>query len=210
MPDDLKPNGTGADTTWTPAPASDTPPAWWTDPKTDPKGDTPPANELVPSWRLKEEADKRREVETKLKEYETKETEREKKNLEKQGKYKELLDASSKEIETLKSQVAVIGEYDTAITGLVDVELTAIKTALGEEKFTKITTLLNLDSLSALQKLQALPKLKELVGEFWEKKPEAKWGHSISHHDTNTYDKAKSTGDFNGMLGAIIQWAIKT
>jgi hypothetical protein len=105
-------------------------------------------------------------VETKLKEYETKETEREKKNLEKQGKYKELLDASSKEIETLKSQVAVVGEYDTAITGLVDVELTAIKTALGEEKFTKITTLLNLDSLSALQKLQALPKLKELVGEF--------------------------------------------
>lgn len=207
MPDDVKPNGTGADTTWNPAPADDTPPAWWTDPK-NPKGDAP-APDVVPSWRLKEEADKRRDLETKLKEYETKETEREKKNLEKQGKYKELLENSTKEIEELKWKVAVITEYDTAITGVIEAELTAIKSALGEEKFTKVTTLLNLDTLTALQKLQTLPKLKELVAEFWEKKPEAKWGHSIAHHDTNTYDKAKTTGDFNGMLGAIIEWVLK-
>lgn len=208
MPDDVKPNGTGADTTWNPTPPSDTPPAWWVDPKTDPKGDNNP-NETVPSWRLKEEADKRRELETKLKDYETKETEREKKNLEKQGKYKELLDTANKEVETLTAKVGTITEYDTAITGVVDAELATIKATVGDEKFDKLTSLLNMNALTALQKLQILPKLKELVGEFGEKKPDPKGGHSIPQHDTTTYDKAKGAGDFNGMLGSIIEWVLK-
>ena len=205
MPDDItNPNGAGADTTWTPAPASDTPPAW-TDKKPDPKSDT----DLVPSRRLKEEADKRRELENKVKDFEAKDADREKKNLEKQGKYKELLDDATKQIETLTSQTQVITEYDTAMTAVVESELNIIKATLGDEKLTKISSLLNLDTLTPLQKLQTLPKLKELMGELTEKKPDPKWGHSIPQHDTNTYDKAKSTGDFNGLLSSIIDSTIK-
>lgn len=204
MPDDIIPNGAGADTTWNPAPASDTPPAWWTDKKPDPKSD-----DLVPSRRLKEEANKRRELETKVKEFETQEADREKKNLEKQGKYKELLDDANKKIDTLTGQTAVVTEYETAMTAVVDSELNIIKTTLGDEKYAKISTLLNIDTLTPLQKLQTLPKLKELMGEFIEKKPDPKWWHSIPQHDTNTYDKAKSTGDFNGLLTSIIETTIK-
>ena len=205
MPDDINNNGAGADTTWNPAPASDTPPAWWADKKTDPKSDT----DLVPSRRLKEEADKRRELETKVKDYEDKEADREKKNLEKQGKFKELLDDANKKIETLTDQTKVITEYETAMTAVVDSELTIIKTALGDERFARVTSLLNLDSLTPLQKIQVLPKLKELMAELWDKKPDPKWGHSISQHDTNTYDKAKSTWDFNSLLTSIMESTFK-
>jgi hypothetical protein len=123
---------------------------------------------------LKEEADKRRELENKVKDFEAKDADREKKNLEKQGKYKELLDDANKQIETLTSQTQVIAEYDTAMTALVESELNSIKTTLGDEKFTKISNLLNLENLTPLQKLQTLPKLKELMGEFAEKKPDPK------------------------------------
>lgn len=198
MPEDKNnPNGTGADTTWNPAPASDTPPAW-TDP--DKKGDDNKwgnPSDVVPSRRLKEEADKRREAE------------REKKNLEKQGKFKELLDTANQEIETLKGKTKTIDEYDKAMETLVSTELEAIKTSLGEEKYKKIETLLDLGNKTALEKLQTLPKIKELVSDFLEKKPDPKWGQGIPPHDTSTYDKAKSQGDFNWMLSSIIEWAIK-
>ncbi len=210
MPEDKNnPNGTGADTTWNPAPASDTPPAW-TDP--DKKGDDNKwgnPSDVVPSRRLKEEADKRREAENKVKEYETKEAEREKKNLEKQGKFKELLDTANQEIETLKGKTKTIDEYDKAMETLVSTELEAIKTSLGEEKYKKIETLLDLPNKTALEKLQTLPKIKELVSDFVEKKPDPKWGQGIPPHDTSTYDKAKSQGDFNWMLSSIIETAIK-
>ena len=65
-------------------------------------------------------------------------------------------------------------EYDTAMTAVVESELNSIKTTLGDEKFTKISNLLNLENLTPLQKLQTLPKLKELMGEFAEKKPDPK------------------------------------
>lgn len=205
MPDDINNNGAGADTTWNPAPASDTLPAWWTDKKTDPKSDA----DMVPSRRLKEEADKRRELETKVKDYEEKEADREKKNLEKQGKFKELLDDANKKIQTLTEQTKVVAEYETAMTAVVESELTAIKTILGEERFAKVTNLLNLDALTPLQKIQVLPKLKELMTELGEKKPDPKWGHSILQHDTNTYDKAKSAWDFNGLLTSIMETTFK-
>gem|GEM_PF-6410680 len=115
---------------------------------------------------MKEEADKRRELETKVKDYEDKEADREKKNLEKQGKFKELLDDANKKIETLTDQTKVITEYETAMTAVVDSELTIIKTALGDERFARVTSLLNLDSLTPLQKIQVLPKLKELMAEL--------------------------------------------
>lgn len=205
MPDDITNlNGAGADTTWQQNPSSDTP-AWWADKKSDTKSDA----DLVPSRRLKEEADKRRELESKVKEYETQEAERERKNLEKQGKFKELLDDANKKIETLTQQTQVITEYETVMSTAVDAELHTIKSNLWEEKFNKISSLLSLETLTPLQKLQALPKLKELVTELADKKPEPKGGHSIAQHDNQAYDKAKSNGDFNGLLSSIIGSAIK-
>jgi hypothetical protein len=205
MPDDItNPNGTGADTTWTPAPASDTPPAW-TDKKPDPKSDT----DLVPSRRLKEEADKRRELENKVKEFEAKDADREKKNLEKQGKYKEFLMMlisrlkPSRVRHRLSQNMILLWQLWWRVNSI------SSKQHLVMRSLWSSLIYLNLENLTPLQKLQTLPKLKELMGEFAEKKPDPKWGHSIPQHDTNTYDKAKSVWDFNGLLSSIIGSAIK-
>jgi DNA repair exonuclease SbcCD ATPase subunit len=69
-------------------------------------GNTPPkeGDNMVPSYRLKEEADKRRELETRLAEIEKQERERKAKELEEQGKYKELLKERDQELERVKQE----------------------------------------------------------------------------------------------------------
>lgn len=69
-------------------------------------GNTPPkeSDNMIPSYRLKEEADKRRELEARLAEIEEREKKRKEKELAEKGKYQELLAEKEKEMQSILSE----------------------------------------------------------------------------------------------------------
>lgn len=75
-------------------------------PKTPEEGNGTPKEpeNMVPSYRLKEEADKRRELENRLADIERQEKERKSKELEQQGKFQELLKEREAELEAIKAE----------------------------------------------------------------------------------------------------------
>lgn len=196
------------------APADDTgknppadpnkPGAWGDDKKPGDDNGTPPDDKKgwVPSSRLKEEADARRDAEAKLKEYQDKETAEEEKKKKAQGKYEELITEKDGKIKELDGKVQTIPQYEAKISAMTENALAGIKTAIGEEKLNKILGIVWFDALDVIGKADSLEKINALVAELAPSKPDPKGGAGIDPNKGGAGDgKVTFDGLLSGMFG---------
>lgn len=166
---------------------------------------TPPEDKKgwVPSSRLKEEADARREAEAKLKEYQDKETQEEEKKKKAQGKYEELITEKDGKIKELDSKVQTIPQYEEKISAMTDNALAGIKASIGEEKLNKILGIVWFDTLDVIWKADSLEKINALVAELAPQKPDPKGGAGIDPNKGGAGDwKVTFDSLVSGMFGA--------
>lgn len=201
-------NAAGGDNAWNANTATDRGGAWGDD-KTKGSEEKDKGSEMIPSYRLKEEADKRREAEdkhtaaaAKLAEYEEKEKKEQEKKQREQGKFDEILAWKDKEIETLKSSTAKLTEYDAIVQATVTSELEAIEKSITKEKLDKILTTIWFAERDTLWQLAALTSVKSLVADLTPAVPSAKgWSWMKTPNNANLEEAKK--GWFNEMFKAL-------
>lgn len=176
-------------------------------------------NTSVPSFRLKEEADKRRDAESQLKtandklaEYQEKERLEKEKELKAKWKFEEILKTREDEIATLTPFKEKTEQLESAVNAIVEQQLETIKTSIGEEKLNKILWLVWYENLDVLWKSNALPKINELVSELWgwnQQQSQNKGWNGIDPNKGKNLDEIAEKWGFNALLWAIIGWGNK-
>lgn len=77
--------------------------------------------------------------------------------------------------------------------------MASIKTLIGEEKLTKILSLVGFDALDVIGKSEALPKIRELVSDIAPQKS-SKGGEGIDPNKDQDYSAIAKEKGFTGLV----------
>lgn len=129
----------------------------------------PDGEAMVPSFRLKEESDKRRQIEQekealskKLEEYESSKKKDEEKKLAEQWEYKTLVEQKEAELQSLSWQLSSYKEKEAYVQELVDSRFESLKTQYGEDTVKKIKEIID-----SVDPFITLKKIDSVVSVLW-------------------------------------------
>lgn len=159
----------------------------------------------VPSYRLREETEKRKAAETKLAAFEQKEKEEAEKKEKAKWNYEKVISDKEAEIATLKETTKALTDYEKIVAGGVESSLKEIEKEIWADPLKDILGMLGYESADTLGKYNLISKVRELSSKFKTTAPS--WGSAAWAANPSNIDEAKKWW-LGSYLGAVL-WGKK-